>query len=78
MMKRKKEAVNKTVLLVVNCRFEGGNGFYKGLSANLTRVTPATVITFVVYENVSHYLQHRKTRDEERTLPILMKKLEEN
>ncbi|PBC34173.1 Mitochondrial folate transporter/carrier [Apis cerana cerana] len=28
-------------------RFEGGNGFYKGLSANLTRVTPATVITFV-------------------------------
>ncbi|KAK9306586.1 hypothetical protein QLX08_002777 [Tetragonisca angustula] len=28
-------------------RYEGWRGFYKGLSANLTRVTPATVITFV-------------------------------
>eukprot|EP00042_Codosiga_hollandica_P034301 m.239386 g.239386 ORF g.239386 m.239386 type:complete len:286 (+) comp54371_c0_seq1:76-933(+) len=32
-------------------RFEGAAGFYKGLTANLLRVTPATAITFVVYEN---------------------------
>ncbi|KAK2586400.1 hypothetical protein KPH14_010687 [Odynerus spinipes] len=38
-------------------RCEGWRGFYKGLSVNLTRVTPATVITFVVYENVSHFLK---------------------
>ncbi|XP_012284734.1 mitochondrial folate transporter/carrier [Orussus abietinus] len=37
-------------------RGEGWRGFYKGLGVNLTRVTPATVITFVVYENVSHHL----------------------
>ncbi|XP_067010745.2 solute carrier family 25 member 32 [Anabrus simplex] len=37
-------------------RFEGLRGFYKGLSANLTRVTPATMITFLVYEKVSHFL----------------------
>ncbi|CAK9833934.1 Mitochondrial folate transporter/carrier [Anthophora retusa] len=59
-------------------RFEGWRGFYKGLSANLARVTPATVITFVVYENVSHYLQDRKATNEERTLPILLKEVEEN
>nr|CAD7455042.1 unnamed protein product [Timema tahoe] len=35
---------------------EGARGFYKGLSANLWRVTPATMITFVVYENVSYFL----------------------
>ncbi|GAB1859651.1 Mitochondrial folate transporter/carrier [Camponotus japonicus] len=38
-------------------RYEGWHGFYKGLSVNLTRVTPATVITFVIYENMLHYLQ---------------------
>ncbi|XP_076237838.1 solute carrier family 25 member 32 isoform X2 [Calliopsis andreniformis] len=38
-------------------RFEGWRGFYKGLSANLCRVVPATVITFVVYENVCHILR---------------------
>ncbi|XP_060813522.1 mitochondrial folate transporter/carrier [Bombus pascuorum] len=59
-------------------RYEGWRGFYKGLSANLTRVTPATVITFLVYENVSHYLQHRKTMDQDRTLPILIKNIEES
>ncbi|CAD6234089.1 GSCOCG00007541001-RA-CDS [Cotesia congregata] len=37
-------------------RREGWRGFYKGLGVNLTRVTPATVITFLVYENVSHFL----------------------
>lgn len=51
----------KKVLLVVNYRYEGWKGFYKGLSANLIRVTPATVITFVVYENVSRYLLNRNT-----------------
>ncbi|XP_008544650.1 mitochondrial folate transporter/carrier [Microplitis demolitor] len=40
-------------------RGEGWRGFYKGLSVNLTRVVPATVITFVVYENMSHFLQRK-------------------
>ncbi|XP_043284563.1 mitochondrial folate transporter/carrier [Venturia canescens] len=37
-------------------RGEGAIGFYKGLSVNLSRVVPATVITFVTYEHVSHAL----------------------
>lgn len=37
-------------------RFEGWRGFYKGLASNLLRVTPATMITFVTYENISHFL----------------------
>ncbi|XP_015587464.1 mitochondrial folate transporter/carrier [Cephus cinctus] len=37
-------------------RGEGWRGFYKGLGVNLTRVTPATVITFVTYEHVSEHL----------------------
>ncbi|KAM7308827.1 mitochondrial folate transporter/carrier [Ixodes scapularis] len=46
---------------VVDCivrtwRFEGYKGFYKGLVPNILRVTPATAITFVVYENVSKLL----------------------
>ncbi|XP_034253799.1 mitochondrial folate transporter/carrier [Thrips palmi] len=40
-------------------RFEGRLGFYKGLGASLTRVVPATMITFVVYENVSGFLTSR-------------------
>lgn len=36
--------------------YEGWRGFYKGLGTNLVRVTPATMITFVTYENVSHWL----------------------
>lgn len=36
--------------------YEGWRGFYKGLGTNLLRVTPATMITFVTYENVSHML----------------------
>ncbi|KAK6461012.1 mitochondrial carrier domain-containing protein [Scheffersomyces coipomensis] len=36
---------------------EGGlKGFYKGLSANIVRVVPATCVTFVVYESVKNYL----------------------
>ncbi|XP_031846401.1 solute carrier family 25 member 32 [Nomia melanderi] len=58
-------------------RFEGWRGFYKGLSANLTRVTPATVITFITYENVHRYLQElRKTHtieEDRRHQPLLIK-----
>ncbi|KAK9881934.1 hypothetical protein WA026_018128 [Henosepilachna vigintioctopunctata] len=36
--------------------FEGWKGFYRGLGTNLLRVVPATMITFVTYENVSHSL----------------------
>lgn len=46
-----------------NFRREGVRGFYKGLLPNLIRVTPATALTFVVYENVSHALKS-KSRDE--------------
>ena len=41
-------------------KLEGGIGFYKGLTPNLIRVVPATMITFVVYENLSHYLLKRE------------------
>lgn len=37
-------------------RYESWRGFYKGLGPNLLRVTPATMVTFVTYENVSRYL----------------------
>lgn len=37
-------------------KYEGWRGYYKGLGVNLIKVTPATVITFVVYEHISHYL----------------------
>lgn len=36
--------------------FEGWRGFYKGLGTNLLRVTPATMITFLTYENIIHML----------------------
>lgn len=38
-------------------RNEGIRGFYKGITANILRVTPATAITFVVYEKVQHLLR---------------------
>lgn len=46
---------------VLNCisrtwKYEGYRGFYKGLVPNLLRVTPATAITFVVYENIAKFL----------------------
>jgi len=37
-------------------RYEGLKGYYKGIVPNLLRVTPATAITFVVYENTSNFL----------------------
>lgn len=49
---------------MVRYRYENWHGFYKGLSANLIRVTPATVITFVVYENVMHYLRDNRAAAE--------------
>ncbi|PNF25002.1 hypothetical protein B7P43_G07954, partial [Cryptotermes secundus] len=53
------------------CRYEGVLGFYKGLSANLIRVTPATMITFLVYEHVSHFLLNFRSQglDSDTTLP---------
>lgn len=36
--------------------YEGWRGFYKGLGTNLIRVTPATMITFLTYENISYLL----------------------
>jgi len=35
---------------------EGLKGFYKGMFPSLLRVTPACCITFLVYENISHFL----------------------
>lgn len=37
-------------------KYERWRGFYKGLGTNLIRVTPATMITFLTYENVSYLL----------------------
>lgn len=37
-------------------RHEGVTGFYKGLIPSVLRVTPACALTFVVYENVIHFL----------------------
>lgn len=37
-------------------RGEGVRGFYKGLIPSVLRVTPACALTFVVYENVIHFL----------------------
>lgn len=45
---------------ILNCnvpfRYEGLKGYYKGIVPNMLKVTPATAITFVVYENVAKYL----------------------
>ena len=51
------------------CREEGWRGFYKGLAPNLTRVVPATAITFVVYESVSSALKARSSRSEPQPPP---------
>ncbi|XP_012232309.1 solute carrier family 25 member 32 [Linepithema humile] len=44
-------------------RYESWRGFYKGLGVNLTRVTPATVVTFAVYENMLQYLKSRSAEE---------------
>jgi len=46
-------------------RLEGFRGFYKGLAPNLLRVVPATMITFVVYENLSYYLLRMRSSKNE-------------
>ncbi|XP_014219617.1 mitochondrial folate transporter/carrier [Copidosoma floridanum] len=48
----------KGTLDCIRCiwKYEKGGGYYKGLSINLVKVTPATIITFVVYENLVNYL----------------------
>ncbi|XP_032529032.1 solute carrier family 25 member 32 [Danaus plexippus] len=43
-------------------RHEGLLGFYKGLKPNLVRVIPATMITFLTYENVSHFMLRREQK----------------
>ncbi|XP_045447187.1 mitochondrial folate transporter/carrier [Melitaea cinxia] len=43
-------------------RHEGWRGFYKGLKPNLIRVVPATMITFLTYENVSHFMLKREPK----------------
>ncbi|KAL7736785.1 hypothetical protein ACLKA6_015630 [Drosophila palustris] len=45
-------------------RHERAIGFYKGLQANMIRVVPACMITFLVYENVSHFMLDQKRRRE--------------
>lgn len=37
-------------------RYEGWRGFYKGLGTNLLRVVPATMITFLSYENIAYFM----------------------
>ena len=39
-------------------RNEGIAGLYAGFFANLVRILPAAITTFVVYEKASHYLQN--------------------
>lgn len=57
-----------TVLMMNNIfekkyfRHEGLLGFYKGLKPNLVRVIPATMITFLTYENVSHFMLRREQK----------------
>ena len=53
---------------VQNYSFEGVLGFYKGLKPNLTRVVPACCVTFLVYENVSHYMLDKRKEEEEKRL----------
>ncbi|OMJ29531.1 Folate transporter 1, chloroplastic [Smittium culicis] len=39
-------------------RAEGLQGFYKGLGPNVIRVLPGTMITFLVYENMSKFFRN--------------------
>ncbi|GFU58098.1 hypothetical protein NPIL_295721 [Nephila pilipes] len=41
-------------------RYEGVKGYYKGIVPNLLKVTPATAITFVVYETSINFLLKNK------------------
>ncbi|XP_046438984.1 mitochondrial folate transporter/carrier-like [Daphnia pulex] len=48
-------------------RYEGIRGFYKGMLPTLLRVTPATAITFVVYENLTHYFIENSVASKNKT-----------
>ncbi|XP_071051619.1 solute carrier family 25 member 32-like [Onthophagus taurus] len=52
-----------TDCIVKTWSFEGWRGFYKGLGTNLLRVTPATMITFLTYENVVHFLMKKRVEE---------------
>lgn len=50
---------NARDVVIQTIKKEGGiRSLYKGLVPNLLRVVPSTTITFVVYENVQHWLKH--------------------
>ncbi|CAO1638979.1 unnamed protein product [Sympodiomycopsis kandeliae] len=55
-------SVTKCIKMTYN--MEGYKGFYKGMSANLIRILPATCVTFVVYENVSWFLKGQAKKSE--------------
>ncbi|KAK7834960.1 folate transporter 1 [Quercus suber] len=44
-------------------RFEGVQGFYKGITPNLLKNVPAASITFIVYENVLKLLKMARRKD---------------
>uniref|UniRef100_H2YHB2 Solute carrier family 25 member 32 n=1 Tax=Ciona savignyi TaxID=51511 RepID=H2YHB2_CIOSA len=48
--------IGVTDVVKTTFRNESWRGFYKGLSANLVRVTPACCITFYTYEMLMYYL----------------------
>ena len=52
-------------LFLCSVRDEGLSGFYKGIKPNLIRVIPACGLTFVIYEEVSHYLLERAKQKEQ-------------
>lgn len=52
-------------IFICSDSFEGPKGFYKGLKPSLVRVVPATMITMVTYEHVSHFLLTKKKAREE-------------
>lgn len=50
---------NAREVIAHTIKYEGGvRALYKGLFPNLLRVVPSTTITFVVYENVQHWLKN--------------------
>lgn len=48
----------RSILLVVRQVYasEGWRGFYRGLSANIVRVLPSTIVTFLSYETTKNYM----------------------
>lgn len=48
----------RLVISTIYSKEGGWRGFYRGLSANIVRVLPSTIITFVTYETTRNYLLH--------------------